>query len=155
VFVSILLRDFKRFVRAAIVDNRIIPIAIRLRQHALDAFAQVLCPIENRSDHAYEGQRLVYGETAGLRRTQGTISCNLDRNFLAAIVTGLLRFFSIVRFQGLSTAALQRTLHWRIDQGFRPQLMPPFEWFTARTTFWVPLALPCVMAARSTDEESF
>ena len=54
VLLGVLMRDRQRAIRAAIVDDRVVPMVVGLSQHALDASAQILCAIENRSDHAHE-----------------------------------------------------------------------------------------------------
>ena len=55
VFGSILLGDFERPIRTAIIDDCIIPILMGLSQYALDAFVKIWLPVKNRGDHADEG----------------------------------------------------------------------------------------------------
>src|SRR5262249_35762310 len=47
--------DLQRVVGAAIVDDAVTPVAVALREHALDALAQVLAAVVDRRDHAHQG----------------------------------------------------------------------------------------------------
>ena len=57
--VGVLVRDRQRVIRAAVVDDRVVPTLVRLGHDALDAGPQVLCAIEDGRHHAHERRGLV------------------------------------------------------------------------------------------------
>ena len=58
IFIRIVFGDFQRTVSATIVDNRIIPVLVRLCQYALDAFNKILFSVIDRSYDADKRLRL-------------------------------------------------------------------------------------------------
>jgi len=52
---GISLCDLQGFIRAAIVNNRVVPVLVCLRQNAFDAFSEIPCTVVNGRDDAHTG----------------------------------------------------------------------------------------------------
>jgi hypothetical protein len=54
IFLGILESNSQRLIRAGVADDYVFEIVMRLIQYTLDALCQIVFPVVDRSDHAYQ-----------------------------------------------------------------------------------------------------